>query len=194
MNDTVLITHALRFAAERHSSQRRKGQAKEPYVNHLAEVSELVADATEGKDANLIAAALLHDTIEDTETSSDELVATFNNDIAQLVADVTDDKSLPKQDRKHLQVVNSRAQNMRVKLLKLADKTSNLRSLANSPPENWNTERKQAYIDWAIKVAAGLKGVNPWLEERFDEALRRAQKTLQQTTNQETHVSQGNLN
>ena len=193
MNDTVLITRALRFAAERHSSQRRKGQAKEPYVNHLAEVSELVADATEGKDVNLIAAALLHDTIEDTETSSDELVATFNNDIAQLVADVTDDKSLPKQDRKHLQVVNSRAQNMRVKLLKLADKTSNLRSLANSPPENWNTERKQAYIDWAIKVAAGLKGVNPWLEERFDEALRRAQQALQQTTNRETHVSQGDL-
>ena len=157
MNDTVLITHALRFAAERHSSQRRKGQAKEPYVNHLAEVSELVADATEGKDVNLIAAALLHDTIEDTETSSDELVATFNNDIAQLVADVTDDKSLPKQDRKNLQVVNAPGQNMRAKLLKLADKTSNLRSLANSPPENWNTERKQTYIDWAVKVAAGLR-------------------------------------
>ena len=82
---------------------------------------------------------------------------------------------------------------MRVKLLKLADKTSNLRSLANSPPENWNTEQKQAYIDWAIKVAAGLKGVNPWLEERFDEALRRAQQALQQTTNRETHVSQGDL-
>ena len=193
MNDTVLIAHALRFAAERHSGQRRKGQAKEPYVNHLAEVAELVADATEGKDANLIAAALLHDTIEDTETSSDELVAVFNCDIAQLVADVTDDKSLPKQDRKNLQVVNATGKNMRAKLLKLADKTSNLRSLANSPPENWNTERKQAYIDWAIKVAAGLKGVNPWLEGRFDEALRRAQQALQQTTNRETHVGQGEL-
>ncbi len=192
MNDTVLITHALRFAAERHSGQRRKGQAKEPYVNHLAEVAELVANATGGRDANLIAAALLHDTIEDTETSSDELVATFNNEIAQLVADVTDDKSLPKQDRKHLQVVNSKAQNMRVKLLKLADKTSNLRSLANSPPENWNTEQKQAYIDWAIKVAAGLKGVNPWLEERFDEALRRAQQALQQTLNPGTRVGKVN--
>ena len=193
VNDTVLIAHALRFAAERHSGQRRKGQAKEPYVNHLAEVAELVANATEGKDANLVAAALLHDTIEDTETSSDELVAVFNSDIAQLVADVTDDKSLPKQDRKNLQVVNSRAQNMRVKLLKLADKTSNLRSLANSPPENWNTERKQAYIDWAIKVAAGLKGVNPWLEGCFDEALRRAQQTLQQTRNREAHVRQSAL-
>ena len=191
VNDTVLITHALRFAAERHSGQRRKGQAKEPYVNHLAEVAELVADATEGKDANLIAAALLHDTIEDTETSSDELVAIFNSDIAQLVADVTDDKSLPKQDRKTLQVINAPGQNMRAKLLKLADKTSNLRSLANSPPENWNTERKQAYIDWAIKVAAGLEGVNPWLEERFDDALRRAQRALQQVPNRETHVGQG---
>ena len=178
MNDTVLITRALRFAAERHSNQRRKGQAKEPYVNHLAEVAELVAKATEGKDANLVAAALLHDTIEDTETVREELLTVFNNDIAQLVGEVTDDKSLPKQDRKNLQVTDASRKSTRAKLLKLADKTANLRSIANSPPENWNTERKRAYVDWATKVASGLKGVNPWLEGRFDDALKRAQQAL----------------
>ena len=99
MNEIVLITRALRFAAERHSTQRRKGQAKEPYINHLAEVAELVAKATDGKDTNLVVAALLHDTIEDTKTAPEELVAEFNSDIAQLVREVTDDKSLSKQDR-----------------------------------------------------------------------------------------------
>lgn len=178
MNDTVLITRALHFAADRHSNHRRKGQAQEPYVNHLAEVAELVANATKGKDANLVAAALLHDTIEDTVTVPEELVTIFNSDVASLVQEVTDDKSLPKQNRKDLQVANAPTKSTRAKLLKLADKTSNLRSIAYSPPENWNTERKREYIDWSLKVANGLKGVHPWLEARFDEALEQAKQTL----------------
>ena len=117
MNDTVLITRALHFAAERHSNHRRKGQAQEPYVNHLAEVAELVASAMEGKDANLVAAALLHDTIEDTVTMPEELVTKFNSDVAKLVREVTDDKSLPKQDRKDLQVANAPEKSTRAKLL-----------------------------------------------------------------------------
>ena len=125
-----------------------------------------------------IAAALLHDTVEDTETMPEELIAEFNSDIAQLVREVTDDESLSKQDRKNLQVANASKKSPRAKLLKLADKTSNLRSMAHSPPENWDTARKQEYINWAAEVVAGLKGVNPWLEERFDEALKGAQKEL----------------
>ena len=120
MNEIVLITRALRFAAERHSTQRRKVQAKEPYINHLAEVAELVAKATDGKDTNLVVAALLHDTIEDTKTVPEELVAEFNSDIAQLVREVTDDKSLTKQDRKNLQIANASQKSPRAKLLKLA--------------------------------------------------------------------------
>ena len=100
VNEIVLIARALRFAAERHSTQRRKGQAKEPYINHLAEVAELVAKATEGKDSNLVVAALLHDTVEDTETMPEELIAEFNSDIAQLVREVTDDKSLSNKTEK----------------------------------------------------------------------------------------------
>ena len=96
MNNTVLITRALHFAAERHSNQRRKGRAQEPYINHLAEVAELVGHATEGKDANLVVAALLHDTIEDTATLPEELASIFNRDVAELVQEVTDDKSLTK--------------------------------------------------------------------------------------------------
>ena len=179
MNEIVLITRALRFAAERHSTQRRKGQAKEPYINHLAEVAELVAKATDGKDTNLVVAALLHDTIEDTKTVPEELVAEFNSDIAQLVREVTDDKSLSKQDRKKLQIAKASQKTPRPKLLKLAEKTSNLRSIAHSPPENWDTARKQEYINWATQVVAGLKGVNTWLEARFDKALKLAQHALE---------------
>ncbi len=108
----------------------------------------------------------------------EELVTKFNSDVAKLVREVTDDKSLPKQDRKDLQVANAPEKSTRAKLLKLADKTSNLRSIASSPPENWNTERKQEYIDWSSKVGAGLKGVNPWLEARFCEALAQAEQAL----------------
>ena len=96
MNDAVLITRALHFAAERHSNQRRKGQAQEPYINHLAEVAALVVQATKGEDANLVAAALLHDTIEDTATQPEELASIFNHDVAALVQEVTDNKSLTK--------------------------------------------------------------------------------------------------
>ena len=178
MNDAVLITRALHFAAERHTKQKRKGRAQEPYINHLAEVAALVVHATEGKDANLVAAALLHDTIEDTATQPEELASTFNSDVAELVQEVTDDKSLPKKTRKDLQVANAPKKSSRAKILKLADKTSNLRSIADSPPEDWDTERKREYIQWSVRVADGLNGVNRWLEARFKEALKKALQTL----------------
>ena len=178
MNDAVLITRALHFAAERHSNQRRKGQAQEPYINHLAEVAALVVQATKGEDANLVAAALLHDTIEDTATQPEELASIFNHDVAALVQEVTDNKSLTKKNRKDLQVTNAPKNSRRAKILKLADKTSNLRSIANSPPENWDKERKREYIQWSMRVADGLNGVNAWLEERFQEALKEALQTL----------------
>jgi (p)ppGpp synthase/HD superfamily hydrolase len=170
VNDIVLISRAWNFAAERHVTQRRKGEAQEPYVNHLAEVAELVATATEGRDANLVAAAVLHDTVEDTATLPTELASVFNSDIANLVAEVTDDKKLSKEERKKLQVQHAAAKSERAKILKLADKTSNLRSLINSPPSDWSQQRRKEYLRWALEVAKGLRGVNQWLEAKFDEA------------------------
>lgn len=178
MTDTLLIARSWKFACDRHSHQRRKGEAQEPYVNHLAEVAELVATATEGKDVNLIVAAVLHDTVEDTDTLPSEIAAEFNDDVAGLVAEATDDKSLEKSERKRLQVVNAAKKTDRAKLLKLADKTSNLRSIANSPPKGWSQERQRDYLDWALKVAAGLRGVNPWLEARFDEVAEQLRLAL----------------
>jgi GTP diphosphokinase / guanosine-3',5'-bis(diphosphate) 3'-diphosphatase len=172
MRDILLISRAWNFAAQRHSSQKRKGKAQEPYVNHLAEVADLVATATDGQDANLVAAAALHDTVEDTATLPGELASVFNADIASLVMEVTDDKSLDKAVHKRLEVEHAAAKSDRAKFIKLADKTSNLRSLIKSPPEDWSVQRRREYLDWALEVAQGLRRTNVWLEAQFDDAAR----------------------
>ena len=173
MNDIMRIVRALDFAAKKHVDQRRKGERKEPYINHLAEVANLLAMATGGSDANLIIAGLLHDAIEDQEVTYDELVANFGSDVADLVKEVTDDKSLPKAERKRLQVETAPKKSDRARMIKLADKTSNLNTILASPPADWSTERKRDYFLWAAKVVAGCRGVNPVLEAGFDAAYER---------------------
>lgn len=171
MNQVLFMSRAWQVATERHVDHRRKGRRAEPYVNHLAEVAMLVAEATRGEDVHLVVAAVLHDTMEDTGLTHAELVEQFGEDVADLVAEVTDDKSLPKAERKKLQVEHAPHISTRAKILKLADKISNLRALAKSPPADWSQDRKREYVDWAQKVADGLRGANPWLEAVFDEAV-----------------------
>ena len=125
-----------------------------------------------------MAAAVLHDTVEDTATLLKELSAVFNADVADLVAEVTDDKKLSKEERKKRQVELAATKTERAKILKLADKTSNLRSLVKSPPVDWSAQRRRDYLDWAIAVSQGLRGVSPWLEARFDEAAEQLRRSL----------------
>ena len=169
-SDIVAVARALDFAARKHSTQRRKGQAGEPYVNHLAEVARLVAEATGGKDTVAVLAALLHDAIEDTPTTREELEHEFGREVAEIVAEVTDDKSLPKTERKRLQVESAPRKSHRAKLVKIADKTSNLWSIAKTPPVDWDLRRQREYFDWAARVVAGCRGTNATLEKWFDEA------------------------
>lgn len=164
------VLAAAAFASVRHAAQRRKGEAQEPYINHLIEVSRLLADATDGQDTPLIIAGLLHDTIEDVGVTGEELTERFGSDVASLVAEVTDDKSLPKEVRKQLQIEHAPHTSARAKMLKIADKTSNLRAIRNSPPPDWSAERKDAYFAWAQQVVAGCRGVSPLLEAAFDAA------------------------
>ena len=128
-------------------------------------------------DTTTLVAAVLHDTIDDTKTTYDELLARFGQEVADVVAEVTDDKSLPKAERKRLQVLHAPDRSPRAKMLKLADKTSNLQAIAASPPADWSPERLRDYVEWARSVAAGLRGVNPWLEVRFDAAANAAEAT-----------------
>ncbi len=173
------ITKALDFAARKHTDHRRKGEREEPYINHLAEVARLLADATDGDDLDLVLAGLLHDTIEHTKTTYDELVTEFWAVVADLVAEVTDDKSLEKAERKRRQVETAPSKSDRAKMIKIADKTSNLRSIAASPPKDWSVERRREYFKWARKVAAGCRGVNAKLEGRFNEAYATGAATLE---------------
>jgi len=166
--------HAVDFAARKHSDQRRKGKAKEPYINHLTEVACLVAEATAGRDVVAVLGAILHDTIEDTNTTAAELAATFGDEVANLVAEVTDDKRLPKHERKLLQIQNAARKSDRARLIKIADKTSNLRSIIESPPQDWDGGRRRQYFEWAAKVVQECRGASPWLEARFDEVYRRS--------------------
>ncbi|MFG1288706.1 HD domain-containing protein [Xanthobacter versatilis] len=170
----ALVVRALAFATLRHTDQRRKGRRAQPYVNHLAEVALLVSEATGGQDAALVAAALLHDVVEDQDVAAAEIEATFGSEVAGLVMEVTDDKALEATERKRLQVAHAPHLSARAKVLKLADKTANLRSIAEDPPQDWSPARARAYVEWARAVVEGLAGACPALESAFDQAAEEA--------------------
>jgi GTP diphosphokinase / guanosine-3',5'-bis(diphosphate) 3'-diphosphatase len=177
-NEWVAVLRAADAAARWHVHQRRKGAAKEPYINHLLEVATLVAEATEGTDPNLVVAALLHDAIEDCDVPIKIIADTFGTDVADLVKEVTDDKTIPKEEQKKRQVESADRKSDRAKTLKLADKTSNIRALISSPAVDWSVRRKIDYIEWGRQVVEGLRGVNPYLEDEFDNAAWAAEQAL----------------
>ena len=159
---------AVAFAANKHRNQRRKDAEASPYINHPIALANVLANEGGVQDVTVLCAAVLHDTIEDTETTADELRAVFGEQVASVVLEVTDDKSLDKSQRKQLQIEHSAHISPEAKLVKLADKISNLRDILASPPADWSAERKQAYFEWADNVVAGLRGVHPGLEAVFD--------------------------
>ena len=170
-NDLKLVIKALAFAADKHRNQRRKNVEASPYINHPISLADILCDEAQVNDINVICAALLHDTVEDTEATAEELTAKFGQQISDIVMDVTDDKTIEdKQRRKQLQVEHAAHISDPAKLIKLADKISNLRDVANDPPANWSLERRQKYFDWAKRVIDQLRGVHPGLEALFDQA------------------------
>ena len=175
-SDLVLLTRAADYAARQHLAQRRKGERAEPYINHLTEVATLLAEATDGNDVVLVMGGLLHDTLEDTDATYEDLVQRFGPEVAALVAEVTDDKSLKKEERKRLQVEKAGSKSQRARMLKIADKTSNLRSLIESPPKGWTGERLRDYVVWAEQVVRSCRGLNARLEAVFDAAHETASK------------------
>jgi (p)ppGpp synthase/HD superfamily hydrolase len=174
--DLVRLARAADYAARQHIAQRRKGDAAEPYVNHLTEVAAMLAEATDGTDPVLVMGGLLHDTLEDTDATYEDLAERFGPEVAALVREVTDDKSLPQEVRKRLQIEKTPSKSRRAKLLKIADKTSNLRGLAQSPPTGWTAERLRDYVEWAEQVVRSCRGLNAKLEAQFDAAYETARR------------------
>ena len=165
-----LILKALNFAAQKHKDQRRKDAAASPYINHPIGLANILCNEGYVTEIEVICAALLHDTIEDTQTTAEELDGEFGPSIREIVMEVTDDKSIPKSQRKRLQIEHAAHISDKAKLVKLADKISNLRDVAHSPPADWSLDRRQQYFDWAKAVVDQLRGVHPTLEAVFDAA------------------------
>jgi len=164
------ILDALQFAAQKHRDQRRKDLVDSPYINHPIALAAVLWGEGGVHDARVVSAALLHDTIEDTQTTAGELKKRFGAKVAGIVCEVTDDKSLDKADRKRLQVEHAPHLSREAKLVKLADKICNLRDMRASPPKTWPKSRVREYFDWSKRVVDGLRGVHPRLEALFDEA------------------------
>jgi guanosine-3',5'-bis(diphosphate) 3'-pyrophosphohydrolase len=168
LNPLAALVQAVAFAADKHRNQRRKDAEASPYINHPIALANVLANEGGVQDVTVLCAAVLHDTIEDTETTADELRALFGEQVASVVLEVTDDKSLEKSVRKQRRIAHAPHISPQAQLVKLADKISNLRDILASPPADWSPERKQAYVDWAANVVAGLRGVHPGLESVFD--------------------------
>ena len=173
-----LVSEAAELAARRHNGMARKGRRNEPYINHLAEVARLLAQVTDGADAELVAAGWLHDTIEDTETTREELAEKFGERVASLVVEVTDDMSLPKPARRRKQIEDAPHKSPGAKLIKIADKVSNIGARIVSDPSEAEREDLIDYVDWAEKVVAGCRGGNATLDRTFDDIVKLARSML----------------
>jgi guanosine-3',5'-bis(diphosphate) 3'-pyrophosphohydrolase len=178
MNGMEKILEAASFAAKKHTGQKRKGSDGEPYINHPLEVANLVANVGVVTDPEIITAALLHDTMEDSGVSFEEIAEMFGETVAGYVRELTDDKSLSKAERKQKQVEKAPNLSNGAKQIKLADKISNIQDVTNNPPDDWDLQRRREYVEWGEKVVAGLRGVNPGLEALFDDVVKNAKGSL----------------
>jgi len=171
--ELALLLKALAYAAHKHRDQRRKDAESSPYINHPIALADVLINEGGVVDVEVLCAALLHDTVEDTATTHEELLNAFGSKIARIVAEVTDDTSLPKAERKRLQVEHAAGLSKEAKLVKLADKICNLRDISDRPPAHWDRQRRREYFDWARRVIDGVRGAHPGLEKAFDAAYAR---------------------
>jgi (p)ppGpp synthase/HD superfamily hydrolase len=174
MDDAAKLLRAAAYAAEKHRSQRRKGADADPYINHPLQVAGLLAEVGKINDIDILMAALLHDGVEDTETSPEEIETLFGSRVRGFVMEVTDDKNLPKAERKRKQVEHAPHLSDGAKQIKIADKYSNISDVMENPPDGWSEERKAEYIKWGQEVFAGLRGVNGDLDKAFEGLIARA--------------------
>jgi guanosine-3',5'-bis(diphosphate) 3'-pyrophosphohydrolase len=176
--DISSLLSALRFSAERHRDQRRKDAESTPYINHPIQVAEILWRVGGVRDLKVIVGALLHDIIEDTETEPQEIEQLFGSEVLSIVLEVTDDKSLPKTERKLLQIERASGLSQAAKLIKIADKICNVRDVISSPPAKWSQERRVEYLKWTKKVVAGLRGCNQALESLYRDIVEEGEGLL----------------
>jgi guanosine-3',5'-bis(diphosphate) 3'-pyrophosphohydrolase len=174
ISDIAIVLRASEFAAKKHRKQRRKGKKQRPYIGHCIEVARILADIGGVEDPDVLAAAFLHDTVEDTKATPEEIRERFGSSVEQMVLELTDDKSLEKNERKRLQVEHAPNLSPGAKLIKLADKISNVREICTDPPMKWNVDRRRKYFEWSKQVVDAMGPVNPRLEAHFTKTVEAA--------------------
>ena len=174
-----LILKAAHFAAHKHRDQRRKDKEVSPYINHPISVANIISEIGNIEDPEVLAAALLHDTIEDTETTVEELIDNFGERICSLVQEVTDDKTLPKLERKQRQIDHAKEISGDAAIIKLGDKIANITDITNTPPTDWDSNRRLEYFEWAEKVINNCPRVNTSLEKYFKDSIQKGREKLQ---------------
>ena len=172
------VLKALHFAANKHRDQRRKGAEASPYINHLIEAAELLSGVGGVSDLPTLQAAILHDTLEDTTTTPEELDKIFGSEVRRIVEEVSDDQSLSSAARKQMQIDHAPHLSTRAKMIKIADKIANIRSMVETPPPKWSLERKREYLNWSERVVAGCRGTNEALERLFDDRVKAAKASI----------------
>ncbi|EIJ44261.1 guanosine polyphosphate synthetase/pyrophosphohydrolase [Beggiatoa alba B18LD] len=185
--EVAQLLKALRFSADKHRDQRRRDKQVSPYINHPIQVATLLWEVGKVYDIAVIIAALLHDTLEDTNTQADEIQNLFGLTVLNIVQEVTDDKSLEKAERKRLQVERAPHKSHSAKLVKLADKICNVRDILYTPPQTWSVTRCLEYVQWSEQVIQGIRGVNPILEAEFDQLVQQTRQVL--TARQSSQVA-----
>lgn len=169
----ALVIKGVNFAAIKHKDQRRKDANRTPYINHPLGVANILIEEGNVYNPAVILAAILHDTVEDTDTTFEEIEKEFGIEICNIVREVTDDNTLPSTERKRLQIVNMAKSSDDAKLVRLADKLYNLRDIERTVPVGWTPERVDEYIKWAKAVISGCRGINSNLEKELDAIFAR---------------------
>jgi len=183
LSETHQLLKAMAFAADKHRFQTRKDKAGTPYINHPISVALTLMEIGNENDTDLLVAAVLHDTIEDTDTNPEEIQKNFGTNVLNIVLEVSDDKNLSKEERKRQQVLQASKKSSAARKLKLADKICNVTDIIHHPPGNWTIERKLNYLLWAEQVLAGLKGVNPILEDHLSQIIHEGREIFKSQSN-----------
>ena len=174
-----LILKAARFAAHKHRNQRRKDEEKTPYINHPISVAKIISEIGNVEDPEVLSAALLHDTLEDTKTTPEELIDNFGERVCRLVQEVTDDKTLPMLERKQRQIDYANEISRDAAIIKLGDKIANVTDITNTPPTDWDSNRRLEYFEWAERVINNCPKVNTSLEKYFKDSIQKGREKLQ---------------
>ena len=174
-----LILKAANFAAQKHRDQRRKDKDISPYINHPISVAKIISEIGNVEDPEVLSAALLHDTLEDTKTTPEELIDNFGERVCSLVQEVTDDITLPKLERKQRQIDHAKEISGDAALIKLGDKISNVTDITKTAPTNWDSRRRLEYFEWAEKVINNCPRVNTSLEKYFKDSIQKGREKLQ---------------